>query len=606
MPSQKFSLEQQLFLFAVLLASLLRFTNLGASPLTDQEARLALQALQISQGHIPTLLNQPLLILVDSFLFFLFGSTNFIARFLPALCGTLLILSLYWLRIRIHPSVILVFAFALAVDPGMVSLSRQLDSTVPALSFLCFATIFWLHKKYSLAGIFAGLFLLCGAAAIFGLVTLGLAIFISLAFEKQIQVTHADHPLFGKKQNLTQQLKPFLTALGVTFLIIGSWFLRVPQGLSAAAGGLVEFFKGWTSTPSLPAGWIIVSLGLYHPIAVMFVIIAMLRTLSAKSDPNQRNGFQRFLGIWFLIALFLTLLYPNRNMSALIWVLIPLWLIAAQEMTSLLSPLEQPQIVPILQGIISFFFIILFGLQVAAYSLVFPVNRLDWVHLATIFSTVVLVALVVWLVNLGWSRRASMQGLALGWIAALLIFTLSGTLGSAFSLAHSQTFRQELWKPYPQIGDADLILKTIHDLSRWNNGNENDLAVYLAVDSPALQWLLRSQRSVILLPEENALTILSTQEQPHPAILITRKVTEKPSGSIPYRGQDFNWWLPPPWGTNALQNPLDWLLYRRAAWQPETIILWARADLFPGSSTTTAAQQELNPAPLSNDLQQSP
>lgn len=606
MASQKISHQHLLFGLAIGMAAFLRFTNLGLSPLNDQEARLALQALQISQGHIPTLLNQPLLILMDSFLFFLFGSTNFLARFFPALCGTLLILSLYWLKNRIHPNVVLLLAFAFAIDPGLVSLSRQLDSTVPAITFLSFSTVFWLNKKYSLAGIFAGLFILCGPASIFGLITLALAIFISLGFEKQIQVTHPDHPLFGEKQSFSRPFKPFLISFGVTFLLVGSWFFRVPQGLSTAVGGLIEFFKGWVSISSLPASWTILTLGLYHPIAVMFTITAMLRTFSAKSNQNQQNGFQRFLGIWFIIALLLTLVYPNRQMSELIWAIIPLWLIAVQEIFTLLFPLEQPHLVPILEGIIQFFFFILFGLQVAAYSLVFPINRLDWVHLATIISTLVLIGLVVWLVNLGWSRRPSSQGLALGWIAALLIFTLSGTSGSAFSLAYSQTFRQELWKAFPQIGDADLITQTIHDLSRWNSGNENDLTVYLAVDSPALQWLLRSQRSVILLPEENSLAILATQQQPHPAILITRQVTEKPSGSIPYRGQDFNWWIPPPWQPGTLQNPLDWLLYRRAAWQPETIILWARGDLFPGGSTTAAAQQGQNNNPSLDNLQQSP
>lgn len=606
MQTQKFSSEKFLFLLAILVAAILRFTNLGQLPLNDQEARLALQSLQIAHGNIPTLLNQPLLILFNSFLFFLFSSTNFLARFLPALSGTLLITSLYWLRTRIHPKVILILAFALAIDPGLVSLSRQLDSTIPALTLLFFTTIFWINKKYTLSGIFAGLLILCGSAGIFAILTFGLAILISLGFEKQLQIPHPDHPLSGNQQQLAAQIKPFLLAFVMSLLLVGTWFFYVPQGLSASIGGLVDFFRGWTTTSSLPASWIILTLGLYHPIAVVFAAIAMLRTYFSKSDQNQTKGFERFLSIWFLIAFILILIYPARQMSGLIWALIPLWLIAAQEIFEVLFPLEQPSQVPFLQGIIVFFFLVLFGLQVAAYSLVFPINRFDWIHLATILSTLVLIGLVLWLVNIAWSRRAAYQGLAIGWIAATLIFTLAGTLGSAFSLPHSQTFRQELWQSYPQIGDADLLLNTIHDLSSWNSGNANDLAVTMAVDSPALQWLLRAQRSLTILPEENALAILATQDQPHPALLITRNVAEKPSGSTAYRGQDFNWWLPPPWSPNALLNPLDWILYRRAAWQPETIILWARGDLFPGGLATTAAQNDLNSNPLLTNAQQKP
>ncbi len=597
MLTQKFSTEKFLFFIAVLAAALLRFTNLGQLPLNDQEARLALQSLQIARGNIPTLLNQPLLILFNSFLFFLFSSTNFLARFLPALSGTLLILPLYWLRTRIHPRVILLLAFAFAIDPGLVSLSRTLDSTIPALALLFFTTTFWLNKKYSFSGIAAALLILCGSAGVFAILTFGLATLISLGFEKQLQIPHPDHPLFGNQRQLTAQIKPFFISLVISLLLVSTWFFHIPQGISTSIGGLVDFFKGWTTASFLPAGWIILALGLYQPIAVVFAAIALLHTYFSKSEQNQSDGFERFLSIWFLIAFLLILIYPDRQISGLIWAIIPLWIIAAREIDKLLFPLEQPSQVPLLQGIIVFFFLVLFGLQVAAYSLIFPINRLDWVHLAAILSTLLLIGLVFWLVNIAWTRRAAYQGLALGWIMAMLIFTLAGTFGSAFSLPHSQIFRQELWRSYPQIGDTDLLLNTIHDLSSWNSGNVNDLAVTMAVDSPALQWLLRGQQSLTILPEENALAILATQDQPHPALLITRQVADKPSGTTAYRGSDFNWWIPPPWSANALLNPLDWILYRRAAWQPETILLWARGDLFPGGLATSSAQNDLNSNP---------
>ncbi|MGB9673883.1 MAG: hypothetical protein ACPL3P_07060 [Anaerolineales bacterium] len=593
---QKTTLEKLLFLSALLVAGLLRFTNLGQSALTDREASLALQSLQISHGQIPTLLHQPLLILFNSLLFFLFQSSNFFARFLPALCGVLLILSLYWLEPYIPRTVTLILAFALAIDPGLVSISRQVDSSIIVLTSLSFFTVFWVRQKFWASGIMLGISLLNGTASIFAVVILGLALLISLGFEKQIQVLHPDHPLFGKIRPDSHGILSFLGALVLTIILVGTGFFWVAQGLSAAVGGIIDFFRGWVINSDLPASWMLLTLAIYHPIAVIFAGIALLRTFLAKDDQNQANGFQRFLSIWFIAALGVVLLYPHRQMNDLIWAIIPLWIIAAFELQYLFFPLEPPAYIPLLHGGAIFIFFILFGLQIAAYSLVFPYNHLDWIRLATIISTLILIGLVTWLVYIGWAKRAAYQGLALGWIFAMLIYTLASTVGVAFSLPQSQTFRQELWKPYPQIGDADLVSKTIHDLARWNTGNEHNLAITIAVNSPALQWLLHTQQTLQTLPEENALTIFNTQELPHPQVLMSRMIAANPPGTIAYRGQDFNWWIPAPWASSSLPNPLDWLLYRRAAWQPEKIILWARSDLFPGGTdqSTTLIQPALD------------
>jgi hypothetical protein len=48
-----------------------------------------------------------------------------------------------------------------------------------------------------------------------------------------------------------------------------------------------------------------------------------------------------------------------------------------------------------------------------------------------------------------------------------------------------------------------------------------------------------------------------------------------------YRGQDFTWRQPPAW--DGLQRPdwWRWLVNRQLPRENETIILWARDDLFP-------------------------
>ena len=111
MTYEHFKREGWLYALAFILAVGLRFIQLGAMPLTDIEAAPALQALQIAQGLKPALSPYPFYILSTSVLFFLYGSgTDFLARFIPALTGSLLVFApLILRRIKPRPSLFLAF-----------------------------------------------------------------------------------------------------------------------------------------------------------------------------------------------------------------------------------------------------------------------------------------------------------------------------------------------------------------------------------------------------------------------------------------------------------------------------------------------------------------
>jgi len=93
----------------------------------------------------------------------------------------------------------------------------------------------------------------------------------------------------------------------------------------------------------------------------------------------------------------------------------------------------------------------------------------------------------------------------------------------------------------------------------------------VGVNSPALEWTLRNHQ----------VEIVSTLDpQVAPPIVITPLMDnlELPSA---YRGQDFTWRQSPTW--DGIQTPdwVKWLVYRQLPRDTETIILWARDDLFP-------------------------
>jgi hypothetical protein len=65
-----------------------------------------------------------------------------------------------------------------------------------------------------------------------------------------------------------------------------------------------------------------------------------------------------------------------------------------------------------------------------------------------------------------------------------------------------------------------------------------------------------------------------------PPIIITPLMNELGLPAA-YRGQDFTWRQPPAWAVIQRPDWFRWLVYRQLPRDTETIILWARDDLFP-------------------------
>src|SRR5688500_10475206 len=172
MNSSPFKHEGWLYGLAFLIALGFRLIQLGASPLTDSEAMLALQSLHVAQGKTPLLGPQPGYILLTSILFSVINTTNFMARFVPAIAGGALVFVPYFFRDKIKPRPALILAFLFAIDPGLVALSRQASGTIVAVTFLLFAWAMWSTRRAVPAGIFAGVALLSGPSLGAGLLTL--------------------------------------------------------------------------------------------------------------------------------------------------------------------------------------------------------------------------------------------------------------------------------------------------------------------------------------------------------------------------------------------------------------------------------------------------
>jgi hypothetical protein len=125
---------------------------------------------------------------------------------------------------------------------------------------------------------------------------------------------------------------------------------------------------------------------------------------------------------------------------------------------------------------------------------------------------------------------------------------------------------------------ADLLLDTVDDISEFSLGHIYAQPVtVMGVDSPALEWALR-HRQVELVSTLSPLMA--------PPIVITPVMDDLGLASS-YRGQDFIWRQTPLWQGVGAPDWIRWLVFRQLPKESETIILWARDDLFPDARETS-------------------
>ena len=585
-------------MIAFLIGLGLRFYNLGNSPLSDDEARLALQALRIFQTG-PSLdsiviSGNTAYILFTGALFELFSSTNFLARFWPALAGSLLIWVPYiFIRSNEHSNRQLsnknywagiILAFGIAISPGLVTASRQAGSPMIALGFGLLAIVFWLYQKPIISGISAGIAILSGPGVFIGAIILLLAYSVTKLIvnaEKKYSTENIEEEReeyysqydVSEKKNERHLLRDFLISFTVTILLAGTLFMIYPPGLGAWLGSFTSFINGWVSIPFVPITRMFAGLVFYEFFAVIFgSIVVVASVIRASSSKEHDRNLRLFLIFWVLFGLILILVYPERKIIDLIWVLVPLWALAAIGVSSIIAG-ERLNIISIIEaGIV----VLLSGLlwyTIASTTRITAGTQEISVQIAIIVGIIALLLLTVLLVGLGWSWKISRDGFALGISAAILLYTIS-VLWSASQFRHNQA--QELWSPDPAPGQIKLMSKILTDMSAWNSGFYETIDIASTVDSPSLRWVLRSYPNTIFVSQLDRENL--------PSIVITNEGEEFPTLSVSFRGEDFVWLISKGWNGALPPDFARWFAFREGPVIFNKIILWSNSNLFPTGS----------------------
>ncbi len=565
MTYEHFKREGWLYALAFILAVGLRFIQLGAMPLTDIEASPALQALQIAQGLKPALSPYPFYILSTSVLFFLYGSgTDFLARFIPALTGSLLVFAPLVLR-RIKPRPSLFLAFFIAIDPGLISLSRQAASPILAITFLLFAWGFFDQNKPRLAGFFAALALLGGPSIWAGLLGLGITWALTQGIKIRRPHSTSDLEVSANHQPSNFDYRLSTISLVVTFITAGTLFFITPNGLSAALASIPTFINSWLIPSDVSGGRVFLSLLVYQPLAFLLALFAIIR--------GWVKGSSRIipLSLWFLVALLLAIFLPSRQVADLAWALIPLCALAALELVRnvFIPPGERAEIIGV---VFLTAFVWVFAWLDFSGMIWIPTDSREYiVRFWLLIGALLLLVFSLLLIAAGWSIRTARIGGVWGLALALGVLGFGGALGSAGLRGSANP---ELWWSPSIPMQADLLQKTVSDISEWSMGDDNAAPVIIAgVNSPALEWTLREHHVVIA----ESLDISSS-----PDFVIT-PLQDDPTLSASYRGQDFTWRQTPNWNATLPQDWVRWVALREMPQSGETIILWVREDLFLGT-----------------------
>jgi len=561
-PSSKpqFPMETIFYSVIILIGVGLRFALLGHHPLNDGEASLALQALALSRGEETVLSGEPGFLSLTTVSFFIFSHSEFWVRFWPAVFGACAILLPLLYRAQLGRIVSLVLAGFIALDPVLIGVSRTADGSSMALVGLLAGIGFFRLRKPSLAGISLGIALSGGQS-----IWLGLLLLAGVLVINHILPGAKTETYLGSAEKNKEIRKITVTAV-ITLTLLSTLFFINPIGISAIGSSLAEYFASWggISSDELLA-WLLIE----FPILIL-AAWGMVDGFRRK-DPRVR-----LLSTWWGLGLVLSILTAGDGVNQFLWISIPILALAAIKITELIRHLSiENRTVFVAEALLVVALTIFSFLNLLALVNDVSVgseetrNRIIGA-LLPIILLVILTGLLTW----GWSVSSTRKGFIFG-LLALISFALLSNTWKAASLGNLP--EQELASSWAYPTGRENLVKTISDISRWNTGHDDRIDILLiGYDRSSLLWALRDFED---------LRIETGFNPNQSASLIITGVEQTIESSSSYRGQKFLWAIASDTEAMKLADWVKWVIFRRAPVEKTELILWARNDLFAGSTT---------------------
>ncbi len=410
-------------------------------------------------------------------------------------------------------------------------------------------------RRFAWMGVGLGLALASGPAAWDGLVCLAAA----LAWLRW----RVGDPQTSWRAVPARSWRVFALALGVTFLGLTVEFGAAMDGLGVALQAPGEWLAGWTQPGSLALLTGLVLLPVYEPLIFAFGILGAGR----RSEEGPIWAGAR---VWALAAAILFLLRVGRRPEDLVWLVLPLAVLATQPLGRLVSVLTDGLedisvyvMIGVLAALAGFTY-----LQLAGYINEVNVGGSpEIVTLGLVLTALGFAVSLFLLYGMTWSWTEAFRASGSVGVLVLTLFTLSAGWRLAFS--PQTTGGPELWRPTSASPDVRLLERTLAQVAMANRGEERGLAIQVQTAlPPALAWVLRHE-----LPTAGT----ASTGSPPPAILLPASDREL---NLPgtYLGQSFG--IDTTWGWDGPLPPdgFGWWILRKGGTRSVEWVLYVHSD----------------------------
>jgi sugar lactone lactonase YvrE/4-amino-4-deoxy-L-arabinose transferase-like glycosyltransferase len=277
--------------FAVAVA--LRCLRLDDRALSAGEAARAYDAWTLFRGQPPVGGESlpdvgALLLLLHGTGFFLFGTTDVVARLIPALAGIAIVALPLALRRWVGGPAALGMAALAATSPALVYASRVVspEIVIAALALAAVACLVRLGDASLLRGtrgpaIALGIVTAAAYAAGASAITVIVSVIVGIA---AAALSVPDGTIRRGLGALRRELPAFLLAMVATAILSFTRFLSHPSGIAGVGDTLVAWWRLLTESSGQPAALFLMALLVYEPIAVVFAIASVVRNRGDRGD----------------------------------------------------------------------------------------------------------------------------------------------------------------------------------------------------------------------------------------------------------------------------------------------------------------------------------
>ncbi len=575
MKNQKpITVEIVIYFLIFVLGLTFRVINLYHAPLSDQEAIIALQAKDLVSGFdsLQTLPDQPLLVNILGLGFLLFGVNTLSTRILPVLAGSIMILMPFLFRKTLGKKTAILLSLWLAIDPLFYFLSRKVNSTLISLILVFVIVKLVREKKWVWIGITAALGVLSGVQFILGLL---LSYILYLILEKKIFVKkdaaegnypqeeshHLDNEK-GEDFNWRMLLTGFVPAV----LLVSSAVFFFPQQFGTIPSGLVNFILGFVQRSDVTLVTLISGILVYEPFVLIFGVIGMIYFWQSEET------LFRLLKPWVFVAVLFILIYPFKTVSFLVWLILPFAIYSIKLIKKIMMGVEKFGVLfPVFSLVVFVFsiFLVLFSISGVTSGAEFLGVVINGQTL--FFAALVIFILSILLIGWAWSWKLSRSSL----VTALCVLWGIVSISSAWNLGGGRDpYYNELWKLGKISPEADILVESIDQMSRYNNKSTDEVTIYVSeINSPSLLWLLKDYRTEVGagINQPGDIKIVITPEESNSQI----------QGF--FSGQDFLINSDPAWNLMTFAEMKSWFLTRSAPQNgivQESVVLWFNSTWF--------------------------